>query len=94
MIEFTIDNTTYDAEEGMTWDEWVESEYNTGGYNIYYVTAHNVYVRMGSSNYGVYTTIASSGAIVQAPVSPSDTIVEGISYVLDTIIVQGGGGAN
>lgn len=32
LISFTIDGTTYQAEEGMTWEEWVESEYNTGGY--------------------------------------------------------------
>lgn len=28
-ITFTIDGTSYTAEEGMTWEEWVESEYNT-----------------------------------------------------------------
>jgi len=34
LITFTIAGTTYQAEEGMTWGEWVESEYNTGGYYI------------------------------------------------------------
>mgnify|MGYP003289661331 CR=1 FL=1 len=28
-IEFTIDGVTYQAREGMTWEEWVNSEYNT-----------------------------------------------------------------
>lgn len=32
MISFTIDGTAYQAEEGMTWSEWVNSEYNTDGY--------------------------------------------------------------
>lgn len=32
LITFTIDGTEYQAEEGMIWDEWVESEYNTDGY--------------------------------------------------------------
>ena len=32
MISFTIAGTTYQAEDGMTWGDWVESEYNTGGY--------------------------------------------------------------
>ena len=32
MISFTIDGTTYQAESGMTWFEWVNSEYNTGGF--------------------------------------------------------------
>jgi hypothetical protein len=34
LISFTIDGETYYAEEGMTWGEWVESEYNTNGYTI------------------------------------------------------------
>ena len=29
LITFTIDGTKYQAEEGMTWEEWVNSEYNT-----------------------------------------------------------------
>ena len=28
LISFTIDGTTYYAEEGMTWQEWVDSPYN------------------------------------------------------------------
>lgn len=34
VITFTIEGTTYYAEDGMTWGEWVESEYNTGGFYI------------------------------------------------------------
>ena len=34
VITFTIDGTTYYAEEGMTWGEWVESEYNYGNLDI------------------------------------------------------------
>ena len=39
LISFSIvdarENTkTYNAEEGMTWEEWVNSEYNTAGYII------------------------------------------------------------
>ena len=33
-ISFTINGTTYYAEDGMTWGEWVESEYNTGGWLV------------------------------------------------------------
>lgn len=32
LITFTINNQPYQAEEGMTWGEWVVSEYNTDGY--------------------------------------------------------------
>lgn len=31
LITFTIDGTTYQAIDGMTWGEWVNSEYNTIG---------------------------------------------------------------
>lgn len=31
---FTIDGTTYYFEEGMTWAQWCESEYNTDGFYI------------------------------------------------------------
>ena len=34
IISFTIGETTYQAEEGMTWGEWAESEYNTIGFEI------------------------------------------------------------
>ena len=32
IINFTIDGTSYQAEEGMTWAEWVESAYNNDGF--------------------------------------------------------------
>lgn len=31
LITFTIDDTTYQAMNGMTWGEWVNSIYNTKG---------------------------------------------------------------
>lgn len=34
MISFTIDETPYQAESGMTWFEWVNSEYNTAGFFV------------------------------------------------------------
>lgn len=34
LITFTIAGTTYQAINGMTWGEWVNSEYNTGGFSI------------------------------------------------------------
>lgn len=32
LISFTIEGTTYQAEEGMTYAQWVDSKYNTGGF--------------------------------------------------------------
>ena len=34
LISFTIAGTTYHAEEGMTWEQWVNSDYNTIGATI------------------------------------------------------------
>lgn len=34
LINFTINGTSYQAEEGMTWAEWCESSYNTGDYLV------------------------------------------------------------
>jgi hypothetical protein len=31
LITFTFDGTEYQAEEGMTWEQWVNSDYNTKG---------------------------------------------------------------
>ena len=33
-ISFTIAGTTYQADNGMTWGDWVNSSYNTGGFII------------------------------------------------------------
>ena len=34
MINFTIDGTSYQAEPGMTWKQWVVSDYNTGEFAL------------------------------------------------------------
>lgn len=34
LFAFAIDDTTYFAESGMTWGEWIESSYNTDGYEL------------------------------------------------------------
>ena len=40
-ISFSIKGVSYQAEEGMTWAEWVDSDYNTGGYYISGNTVQN-----------------------------------------------------
>lgn len=42
IINISIDKVTYQAEQGMTWGEWVESSYNTGGYSLVQVAAGSV----------------------------------------------------
>ena len=43
LISFSIDGTSYQAEEGMTWSEWVESSYNTGGFYIIAVNTRVIF---------------------------------------------------
>lgn len=43
LISFTIEGTSYQAEEGMTWEEWVNSEYNVSNAYIH----NNDYVILG-----------------------------------------------
>ena len=39
-ISFKLQNTTYNAEEGMTWLAWLDSEYNTDRYHFEPETNH------------------------------------------------------
>ena len=40
LFSFTYnDSTTYYFESGMTWEEWIDSEYNTGGFNSAYTSS-------------------------------------------------------
>lgn len=70
LISFTIDGTAYQAEDGMTWEQWVESSYNTDGYRL----------RIGhfvASSNGWYV-IDEEGTLE----FPTDTISNGVDYAL------------
>ena len=71
---FTIDGTTYYAKEGMTWSEWVESEYNTLGLFIWGGIVINDLSSKGKS----VATSHNSNSRVKA----SDVIMTGYDYVL------------
>ena len=32
IVEFSVDGVVYQAEEGMTWGEWVDSKYNVDNF--------------------------------------------------------------
>ena len=51
LISFTIDGTSYQAEEGMTWEEWVNSGYNT--YDFYIKNGNAISTSNKSSSYTV-----------------------------------------
>lgn len=68
LISFSIELTTYQAEECMTWAQWCASSYNT---DAFYVDAQNV---MSSDSKSVFDAITG-------PVSPSD-IINAANYIL------------
>lgn len=71
IISFTIAGTTYQAEEGMTWADWVDSSYNTSQYGNYdnYIYNHP----------GTQFVVYPDGNI---PVFPNDTIYANVVYKL------------
>jgi hypothetical protein len=71
LISFTIEGTTYQAVEGMTWREWVESEYNTDGYFIQDQEVHR-------SNTSVVSFLTSSYSLTS--VSTDEIIKDGVAY--------------
>lgn len=54
IISFTISGDHYEAEEGMTWEQWCDSTYNTDGYYI-----ENLAVRKNPVNY-VYNEVSTN----------------------------------
>lgn len=68
MIEFTINGTPYQAEEGMTWGEFAESSYNDGSVNVNKSTG---YIRQN----GQYLSIPESGFTMEG-----DAIISGFNY--------------
>lgn len=62
LISFTIGSNTYQATEGMTWEEWVASAYNTGGWLV----DNTRVVNSGFTRYVIYggVEIAKTDEIV------------------------------
>ena len=79
MISFTIDGKTYQAEEGMTWGEWVENtSYNTDGYYISNNYDNNEQELILPNN-DDSLAVANSGF---SHVHPQNTIVSNEAYTL------------
>ena len=78
LITFTIDGTTYQAIDGMTWGEWVDSEYNVN--QEYFLEANIIFIHNMS---GRVERVAEATA--------TDTIKDNSAYVL---ILMGGGSTN
>lgn len=59
---FIIDDVEYQAEEGMTWEQWINSKYNTNGFYIYekynyeYIAFSNGDTVISTNGAGVFST--------------------------------------
>lgn len=82
LITFTIAGTEYNAVKGMTWEEWVSSSYNEGGYQILNSIVILPYYRY----YGIVSKSLCGGGI-----GGTDVIIAGQAYV---IYSSGGGTCN
>ena len=72
LITFTIGGVEYEAKEGMTWGEWVESEYNSEGY----------YISSASGN--VFEPEADNGVGYEGiHANQNDAIIPGRAYTKD-----------
>lgn len=71
-ISFSIEDSQFQAEEGMTWEEWVNSEYNSDGACIYNEGSDTI-------RFVEYSLDVLSSNI---PVKGSDSIISGYFYYL------------
>ncbi len=77
LISFTISGTSYQAESGMTWGQWVASSYNTGGY--YVNSLGNIAVGAGGGGGAMVTTdSAYNNAVTSADVITATTYYYGM----------------
>ena len=74
LISFTIEGKTYQAEEGMTWGEWVESEYNNG-LDKYRISGNYIYKAPGMTMYYISTDGTASGRVLK-----TNEITDGYAY--------------
>ena len=71
LITFNITGTQYYAENGMTWEEWINSSYNSADFYIF--------------NHGIFNSVESKLFFVadfgdDSTVYPENTIVQGNNY--------------
>ena len=71
IIQFFIGGELYEAYDGMTWEQWVHSDFNT---NYYSVTGSRIYTDQQGQHY------VSLDGTVDGLVSPSDLIIATHAY--------------
>jgi len=88
LISFNIDGVIYRAEEGMTFGEWCDSEYNTDGYavctgTIGGIECEHIHPADNETKY-----VAANGT----PAAEADVITEGYGYTLGRDFLHDDGG--
>lgn len=88
---FTIDGTSYRALSGMTWQEWVESEYNTGGFYVGFASGFGNVILNGEK--GVddagkegYKVVRENGNLVY-----KTHYIKSVDYIMEPLTTHGGG---
>lgn len=79
LISFTIGSDSYQAESGMTWNDWCSSDYNTGEWVAEYGGVHFL-----EGRYDYFVQLNSTS------VSPTDTITNGAEYTTRKVDTIGG----
>lgn len=74
LISFTVEGTSYQAEEGMTWSEWVESEYNNS-IDKYRISGNYIYRAPGMIMYYISIDGTASGRVLK-----TNEITDGYAY--------------
>ena len=77
-ISFTLVESNYQADVGMTWEEWCNSEYNDYGCGVF--EDYIIDMTAGAGNKKYYVCLEESGSCVE--VLKNDLIIDGASYGL------------
>lgn len=87
IITFSIDNFgEYRAEEGMTWGEWVESEYNTDGYYVGSVPVYGDVICIKDSDSYTWKLMMPSADLVDLwEVTPTDIITNNLYCITERL---------
>jgi hypothetical protein len=93
-ITFSIEGTSYTADRGMTWAEWIESDYNTAGISTYttdkqsssvvatyVVNSDAIILVQGTANqYATHTIVANAN---YTPVERYSFVVNNFNYTAE-----------
>ena len=84
MISFTINSVEYEAEKGMTWAQWIESEYAPQNESYYFEGSPSPYCVLYYYNGGDSCTNVHINTNSTRAEYMSDYIVENNMYLLYT----------